>query len=68
MNKSEPQREPKAESQPEAKANANIPPDSTPEVSERAYELYEERGRKDGRAVQDWEQAKQEIRKDEPPK
>jgi HlyD family secretion protein len=64
MNKSEPQREPKAESQPEAKANANIPPDSTPEVSKRAYELYEERGRQGDPAVHDWGQAKREVGKD----
>ena len=27
--------------------------------------LYAQRGRQDGRAVQDWEQAEREIRKDE---
>jgi outer membrane biosynthesis protein TonB len=37
----------------------------TPQIAKRAYELYEQRGRQDGRAVQDWEQAKREIRKDE---
>jgi HlyD family secretion protein len=64
MNKSEPQPDPKAESQPEAKTNANTPPDSTPEVSKRAYELYEERGRQGDPAVHDWEQAKQQVGKD----
>jgi len=32
----------------------------------RAYELYEEHGRREGHAVQDWLQAEREIRKDEP--
>ena len=53
----------KEKDKPEAKAKT--PSDLTPQIAKRAYELYEERGRKDGRAVQDWEQAKQEIRKDE---
>jgi H+-transporting ATPase len=44
------------------------PVDLTPQIAKRALELYEQRGRQDGRAVQDWEQAEREIRKDEPPK
>jgi plasma-membrane proton-efflux P-type ATPase len=47
---------------------AKIPVDMTPQIADRAYELYEKRGRKDGRAVQDWGQAEREIRKDEPHK
>ncbi|MGC2459561.1 MAG: plasma-membrane proton-efflux P-type ATPase [Steroidobacteraceae bacterium] len=39
--------------------------DMTPQITKRAYELYEQRGRQEGRAVQDWEQAELEIRKDE---
>jgi len=39
--------------------------DVTPQIAKRAYELYEKRGRQDGQATQDWEQAEQEIRKDE---
>jgi broad specificity phosphatase PhoE len=31
----------------------------------RAYELYAQRGRRDGRAGQDWLEAGREIRKDE---
>ena len=46
-------------------AIAKTPSDLTPQIAKRAYELYEERGRKDGRAIQDWVQAKQEIRKPE---
>jgi H+-transporting ATPase len=40
----------------------------TPQIAKRAYELYEQRGRQDGRAAQDWEKAEREIRKDNPPK
>jgi H+-transporting ATPase len=42
--------------------------DLTPKIAKRAYELYEQRGRQDGRAVQDWEKAEREIRNDEPQK
>ena len=45
---------------------AKKPVDVTPQIAKRAYELYEQRGRQDGRAVQDWEKAEREIRKDEP--
>jgi H+-transporting ATPase len=44
---------------------ARKPVDVTPQIAKRAYELYEQRGRQDGGAVQDWEKAEQEIRKDE---
>jgi H+-transporting ATPase len=42
--------------------------DVTPQIAKRAYELYEQQGRRDGRAAQDWGQAEREIRKDEPHK
>ena len=45
---------------------AKEPIDVTPQVAKRAYELYEQRGRQDGRAVQDWKQAEREIRRHEP--
>ena len=48
---------------PSAVANKRV--NMTPQIAKRAYELYEQRGRQDGRAVQDWEQAEREIRKDE---
>jgi len=35
------------------------------QIAKRAYELYEQRGRQDGRAVEDWNKAEREIRKDE---
>ncbi len=44
------------------------PVDATTQISERAYELFEQRGREDGRSIQDWNQAEREIRQDEPPK
>ena len=43
---------------------AKKPLDRTPQIATRAYELYEQRGRADGRADQDWLQAEREIRKD----
>jgi hypothetical protein len=49
-------------------AVATRPADVTQQIAERAYALYERRGRQDGRAAQDWEQAEREIRKDEPHK
>ena len=54
----------KAKPKPETKT----PSDLTPQIAKRAYELYEQRGRQDGQAGQDWEQAEREIRKDESPK
>ena len=65
----EPKPEAKVEPKPEAKdepkpdAKAKTPSDVTPQIAKRAYELYEQQGRKDGQAVQDWGQAEQEIRK-----
>jgi H+-transporting ATPase len=35
---------------------------TTEQISRRAYELYERRGRRDGRASQDWLQAERELR------
>ena len=39
------------------------PSDLTPQIAGRAYELYEQEGRREGHAVQDWEAAEREIRK-----
>ena len=44
-------------------ARATTSSDVTGQIATRAYELYEERGRQDGGAVQDWEKAEREIRK-----
>jgi hypothetical protein len=37
----------------------------TPQIVKRVHELYEELGRQDVRAVQDWEKSERKIRKDE---
>jgi len=37
--------------------------DLAPQISKRAYELYEKEGRRDGHAAQDWAKAEGEIRK-----
>jgi H+-transporting ATPase len=44
---------------------AGAPSDLTPQIAKRAYELYEQGGRKDGRAARDWKRAEGEIRKAE---
>jgi hypothetical protein len=46
---------------------AKKPVEVTPQIATRAYELYEQRGRRDGQAGQDWLEAEREIR-DESPK
>jgi H+-transporting ATPase len=59
----------KGEPKPETEADASKPEaqttsDSTPQISKRAYELYEQRAGSDGTAVQDWKKAELEIRSD----
>jgi plasma-membrane proton-efflux P-type ATPase len=44
------------------------PVDVTPQIAARAYELYEQRGRQEGHAAEDWRQAEGEVRKDAPRK
>ena len=61
--KADPKTQVKAEPKPEAKGKT--PSDLTPQIAKRAYELYEERGRQSDPALQDWEKAEREIRKDE---
>ena len=53
----------KEKDKPEAKAKTSA--DLTPQIAKRAYELYEQRGRKSDSASQDWSQAEREIRKAE---
>jgi H+-transporting ATPase len=55
--------EAKADAKPESKVGT--PPDLTPQIARRAYEIYEDRGSKGSLAAQDWKKAEQEIRKDE---
>jgi H+-transporting ATPase len=75
--KTEPQAEAKAETKPETKAEpqaeakaepetkAKTPSDLTPQIVKRVHELYEELGREEVRAVEDWEKAERDNRKDE---
>jgi F-type H+-transporting ATPase subunit b len=44
------------------KPKANTSSDLTPQIAKRAYELYEQQGRKSDSAKQNWSQAEQEIR------
>jgi len=44
---------------------AKKPLDLTPQIAKRAYELYEQQGRKSGSSIQNWDQAEREIRQGE---
>ena len=52
----------------ESRSNGNIvtnrpnPHDIHSRISERAYALYEEHGRKDDRALEDWLEAERQVR------
>jgi H+-transporting ATPase len=48
-----------------ASSLARVPVDLTPQIATRAYELYQQRGRSDGKANQDWLEAERETRKDQ---
>jgi H+-transporting ATPase len=43
---------------------AKTPLDLRPQIATRAYELYEQRGRQEGQAGQDWFEAEREVRKE----
>jgi H+-transporting ATPase len=49
-----------------AKPKADKPPDLTPQLVKRVHEMYEELGREEVQAVEDWEKADREVHKDEP--
>jgi hypothetical protein len=51
---------------PKPKARAETPSNLTPQIVKRVHELYEELGREDVQAVQDWEKSEREIQKDKP--
>ena len=55
---------PKPDAKAESKPETKTPPDSTQQVAQRAYKLYEERAGNAGTANQDWKKAEQEIRND----
>ncbi|MFH2047579.1 MAG: plasma-membrane proton-efflux P-type ATPase [Pseudomonadota bacterium] len=42
----------------------NTPSGLNQQIATRAYEIYEQQGHKDGRALQNWKQAEREIQKD----
>jgi H+-transporting ATPase len=58
--KAEVEVKPAVEPKPEAKAKTTA--DLTLQIATRAYELYEQQGRRDGQSVQNWDKAEQEIR------
>jgi HlyD family secretion protein len=51
--------------EPKSQPEAQAPSDLTPQIAKRAYEIHEQRGQQSDAAVQDWEQAEQEIKKDQ---
>jgi H+-transporting ATPase len=51
-----------------APSSSKNPVDLTPQIAMRAYELYQQRGRGDGKANQDWLEAERETRNDHPEK
>jgi len=53
-----------SQAEPQADGNRKPAADLTSRIAKRAYTLYEEGGHKDGAAVQNWERAESEIRKD----
>jgi len=53
---------PAESAEPKLEANSKPTADLTPRIAQRAYELFEEGGHKDGAAVQNWKEAESEIR------
>ena len=64
--KVEPKPDAKVEPKPDAKVEPKPERDVTPQLVERVHELYEELGRADVQAVEDWEKAERERGKDKP--
>jgi H+-transporting ATPase len=62
--KPEAKTEPKPETKVEPKPETKPPSEVTPQLVKRVHELYEELGREEVRAVQDWEKNEQEAHKD----
>jgi hypothetical protein len=58
-------KKPEAKGEPKPDAKTKTPSDLTPQIATRAYELYEQQGRRDGQSVQNWVKAEREIRKDQ---
>jgi len=68
--KAKPDLKPEVKDDPKTEAKVQpetqSPPDVTPQLVKRVHELYEELGREEVKAVQDWEKANQQTRKDAP--
>ncbi|HUY82578.1 MAG TPA: plasma-membrane proton-efflux P-type ATPase [Acidobacteriaceae bacterium] len=62
-----PKQEAKAD-EPKPDTKDQTEPDVTPRLVKRVHELYEELGREDVQAVEDWEKAKHETQKHDSPK
>ena len=52
---------PKGEAGPKLKATAEMPSSLTPEIVKRVHKLYEELGREEVKAVQEWEEKQKET-------
>jgi H+-transporting ATPase len=63
--KTEAKTELKPETKVEPKTEASEPSEVTPQLVKRVHELYEELGREEVRAVQEWEKKERETHKDE---
>ena len=55
---------PKGEAGPKLKATAEMPSSLTPEIVKRVHKLYEELGREEVKAVQEWEEKQKETPED----
>jgi len=58
----EPRRKPAAAAEP----RPDQPPDLTPQLVKRVHEMYEELGREEVQAVENWERADRQVPKGEP--
>ncbi|OXC75541.1 hypothetical protein BSU04_26370 [Caballeronia sordidicola] len=57
--------QPELHAPPTREAKTETPSDPTPQLVKRVHELYEELGREDVRAVEDWESAERAPPKEE---
>src|SRR5665213_4478123 len=55
---------PDANAEPKPTVQIDRPFDLAPQIAVRAYELYEKAGRREGHAVEDWDQAERGTRND----
>ncbi len=66
--KTEPKPETNAEPDSDSEAKSKAPSDLTPQLIKRVHQLYEDLGRKDVQAVEEFEKAERENQKDKPDK